>query len=88
VKKRFSEEQIIGFQKEVDAGVAVKNLCRRHDFLEASCYLWRNKFGGMDVTAEVIHRRTSGHRRPPGNSRAPEKSPSARLLKRATESST
>jgi len=27
VKKRFSEEQIIGFLKEVDAGIPVKELC-------------------------------------------------------------
>lgn len=50
MKKRFSEEQIIGFLKEVDAGVAVTVLCRRHGFSEASYYLWRSKVGGMDVT--------------------------------------
>lgn len=50
MKKRFSEEQIIGFLKEVDAGGAVEDLCRRHGFSEASYYLWRSKFGGMDVT--------------------------------------
>jgi putative transposase len=50
VKKRFSEEQIIGFLKEADRGMAVKELCRRHGFSEASYYLWRSKFGGMDVS--------------------------------------
>ena len=50
VKKRFSEEQIIGFLREADKGVAVKDLCRRHGFSEASYYLWRSKFGGMDVS--------------------------------------
>jgi len=50
VKKRFTEEQIIGFLKEGDAGVPVKELCRRHGFSEASYYLWRSKFGGMDVS--------------------------------------
>jgi len=50
VKKRYSEEQIIGFLKEADAGVPVKELCRRHGFSEASYYLWRSKFGGMEVT--------------------------------------
>jgi putative transposase len=50
VKKRFSEEQIIGFLREADKGVAVKELCRRHNFSEASYYLWRSKFGGMDVS--------------------------------------
>lgn len=50
MKKRFTEEQIIGFLKEADAGVAIKDLCRRHGFSEASYYLWRSKFGGMDVS--------------------------------------
>ena len=50
VKKRFSEEQIIGFLKEADRGVSVKELCREHNFSEASYYLWRSKFGGMEVS--------------------------------------
>jgi putative transposase len=50
VKKRYSEEQIIGFLKEADSGVPLKELCRRHGFSEASFYLWRSKFGGMDVS--------------------------------------
>ena len=49
MKKRFSEEQIIGFLREAEAGVPVKDLCRRHGFSEASYYLWRSKFGGMSV---------------------------------------
>ena len=50
MKKRFTEEQIIGFLREVDAGVPLKEVCRKHGFSEASYYLWRNKFGGMDVS--------------------------------------
>jgi putative transposase len=49
VKKRYSEEQIIGFLKDADAGLPVKELCRRHGFSEASFYLWRSKYGGMEV---------------------------------------
>ena len=49
MKKRFTDEQIIGFLREAEAGVAVKDLCRRHGFSEASYYLWRSKFGGMSV---------------------------------------
>lgn len=49
MKKRFSEEQIIGFLREVEAGLPVKELCRKHGFGEASYYLWRSKFGGMSV---------------------------------------
>jgi len=50
VKKRFSEEQIIGFLREADKGVPVKELCRRHGFSDVSYYLWRSKYGGMDVS--------------------------------------
>lgn len=49
MKKRFTEEQIIGFLREADSGVPIKDLCRRHGFSEASYYLWRSKFGGMSV---------------------------------------
>ena len=50
MKKRFTEEQIIGFLREAEAGMPVKELCRRHGFSEASYYLWRSKFGGMGVS--------------------------------------
>ena len=50
MKKQFTEEQIIGFLGEAEAGLPVKELCRRHGFSEASYYLWRSKFGGMSVT--------------------------------------
>ncbi|CAJ9897103.1 transposase IS3/IS911 [Burkholderia pseudomallei] len=49
MKKRFSEEQIIGFLREADAGLPIKELCRKHGFSEASYYLWRSKFGSMSV---------------------------------------
>ena len=50
VKQRFTEAQIIGFLREAEAGLPVKDLCRRHGFSEASYYLWRSKFGGMSVS--------------------------------------
>ena len=50
MKKRYTEEQIIKFLKEADSGVPIKELCRRHGFSEASYYLWRSKFGGMEVS--------------------------------------
>ena len=49
MRKRFSEEQIIGFLREAEAGLPVRELCRKHGFSEASYYLWRSKFGGMSV---------------------------------------
>lgn len=50
MKKRFTEEQIISFLREAEAGLPVKELCRRHGFSEASYYLWRSKFSGMSVS--------------------------------------
>jgi putative transposase len=47
--KRFTEEQIIGFLKQAEAGMPMKDLCRKHGFSAASFYLWRSKFGGMEV---------------------------------------
>ena len=49
MKKRYTEEQIIGFLRDGEAGIAVKDLCRKHGFSEASHYLWKSKFGGMSV---------------------------------------
>ncbi len=49
MKKRFTEEQILDFLKQAEAGVPVKELCRRHGFSDASFYTWRAKFGGMTV---------------------------------------
>jgi putative transposase len=49
-KSRFTEEQIIGFLKQADAGMPVKELCRKGGFSDATFYKWRAKFGGMDVS--------------------------------------
>ena len=45
MKKRFSEEQIIGFLKQAEAGVPARELCRQHGFNDASFYNWRAKYG-------------------------------------------
>ncbi|MSO83147.1 MAG: IS3 family transposase, partial [Acidobacteria bacterium] len=36
MKKRFTETQIVGCLREADAGVPVKDLCRKHGFSDAS----------------------------------------------------
>lgn len=36
MKKRFTEQQIVGFLKEAEAGMSVKELCRKHGFSGAS----------------------------------------------------
>ena len=30
--------------------MAIKELCRKHGFSEASYYVWRSKYGGMEVS--------------------------------------
>lgn len=45
MKKRFSKEQILDFLKQAEAGVPVKELCRRHVFSDASFYTGRSKLG-------------------------------------------
>jgi putative transposase len=50
MKKRFSEEQIIGILKEQEGGLKTGDVCRRHGISEATFYNWKAKFGGMDVS--------------------------------------
>ena len=47
-KSRFTDQQIIGFLKQAEAGMPVAELCRQGGFSDATFYKWRTKFGGMD----------------------------------------
>ncbi len=49
-KSRYTEEQIIGFLKQAEAGMPIKELCRKGGFSDATFYKWRSKFGGMEAT--------------------------------------
>jgi putative transposase len=49
-KSRFTEEQIIGFLRQAEAGMPIKELCRKGGYSDATFYKWRSKFGGMDVS--------------------------------------
>lgn len=44
---RFSEEQIIGILKEHQAGIGVKELCRKHGISDGTFYKSRSTYGGM-----------------------------------------
>jgi len=44
---RFSETQIIAILKESEAGVLVKDVCRKHGISDATYYKWKSKYGGM-----------------------------------------
>ena len=49
-KSRFTETQIVAILKEHEAGVATKDLCRRHGVSPATFYSWKSKFGGMEIS--------------------------------------
>ncbi len=49
-KSKFSEEQIIGFLKQAEAGMPVAEICRKGGFSDATFYKWRAKFGGMEAS--------------------------------------
>jgi len=50
MKKRFSEEQIIGILREQESGMKVADICRRHGISDATFYSWKSKYGGMTVS--------------------------------------
>jgi putative transposase len=50
MKKRFTEEQIIGVLKEQEANGKTLEVCRRHGISPATFYKWKAKFGGMEVS--------------------------------------
>jgi putative transposase len=49
-KSRFSESQIVSILKESDAGMLVKDVCRKHCISEATYYNWKSKYGGMEAS--------------------------------------
>jgi putative transposase len=49
-RSKFSEQQIIGFLKEAEAGAPPKEVARKHGFSEHTFYRWKAKYGGMDVS--------------------------------------
>jgi putative transposase len=49
-QSRFTEEEIIGVLKEGEAGVAVKELSRKHGICDQTYYRWKAKYGGLEVS--------------------------------------
>jgi len=48
--KRFKEAQIIRLLQEAESGLAVADICRKHNCSEQSFYRWKAKYGGMQVS--------------------------------------
>jgi putative transposase len=49
-RSRYTEEQIIGILREQEAGTPVTELCRKHGMSDATFYVWKSKYGGLEVS--------------------------------------
>jgi putative transposase len=49
-KSRFTETQIVAILKEADAGMLVKEICRKHGISDATYYNWKSRYGGMNAS--------------------------------------
>lgn len=47
---KFTETQIISILKESEAGIAVKEVCRKHGISSACYYQWKSKYGGLSAS--------------------------------------
>ena len=63
-KSRFSEEQIIGFLREQEAGTSTAEVCRKHGISDATFYKWKARYGGLELSeAKRTPQKTAGTRR-------------------------
>lgn len=46
-KSRFTRSQIVSIFKEADAGMNVREKCRKYGISDATYYSWKSKYGGM-----------------------------------------
>jgi putative transposase len=49
-KTKFTESQILSILKELESGVKVSDLSRKHGISEATIYNWRSKYSGMELS--------------------------------------
>ncbi|OCG56139.1 transposase [Gilliamella sp. Choc6-1] len=48
--KKMTEHQIVAILKEAEAGIPVKELCRKYGIGNSTFYKWREKYGGMETS--------------------------------------
>lgn len=48
-KSKFTESQIVATLKQVEGGRQVKDVCRELGISEATHYVWKSKYGGMEA---------------------------------------
>ncbi len=46
----MTESQIVAILKEAEAGMAVKDICRKYGIGNSTFYKWREKYGGMEAS--------------------------------------
>ena len=51
MKRRFSDEQIIGMIKEYEAGVKPQELCGKYRISDVTFYKYKASCGGMNVSS-------------------------------------
>ncbi len=49
-KSRFTEKEIVFAIKQAEAGVPIKELCRKYGVAEGTFYRWRSKYGGLSAS--------------------------------------
>ena len=49
-KTRFTDTQIVAILKEADAGMKVREICRKYGISDATYYNWKSKYGGMEAS--------------------------------------
>ena len=62
-KSEYREEQIIGL-RQVEAGMALKDLFRTHGFSDAGVYKWRAKYGGLNASEAKLLKERACRGRP------------------------
>jgi len=49
-RSKFTEQEVVYALKQVEAGVPLKELCRKYGVSEQTFYRWRTKYGGMSTS--------------------------------------